>query len=1442
VYRHPIGELTRGAVLDVGLKCTHSCRFCYYSFLDKTDDQFRGMRRAAFRSLAECKAILDGLKLHGFTHFDYTGGEPSLHPHIIEITRYAHRELGLAGRMITLGQFLMKRMPNCRTERLVDDLLDAGLVNFLLSVHAVDEELFQRATNERWSRLRAAMEHLDARGFDYCTNTTVFEWNHTHLADIARELVRHRVYLHNFILMNAYYEWNRDGKAFGVQARYAAIRPHLAEAIAILEEHGVAVNVRYAPMCGVRGLEKHLVGVVGVRYDAHEWMNEAGHFGGAPAQCAKPLAVRQGDIDAAFRKEPASRTLANGVRIVAARGGGVKAFPSQCGSCAARDVCDGIDPNYLAQHGADEFVPYDGPTWDFPVHRARAEYPGPFLVKTAQDEDMRTPVAAAVAGGALPERVDAVTSPPRVTVVVPCYNYARYLPDAVESVVAQTFRDWELVIVDDGSTDGSLAIAAELAAAHPDRIRVVAQENAGQPAIARNRGIAEARGEYVLCLDADDRIAPTMLARCVALLDAEPEIAIAYTDRRDFDGVEQVIRAGEFDAGILPYHNHLSYCALFRKEVWDAVGGYRTNVKGCEDWDLWIAAAARGFRGRRIPEPLFWYRRHDTGLYQEALGGFADIQARIILNNREAYPAVVVDEASRRVAGSAPARPATIARPLVSVIMPTCGRPTFLRRAVASVLAQRWRPLELIVVNDGAEPVEALLRELDGEGIVVSVRTPERRERSAARNLALRIARGTYVAYLDDDDWYEPDHVATLVERLEGEGAAVAYTDARRVTESACGDAWVPTAIDRPFSVDFDREHLLVGNYIPICCLMHRRDCLERVGFFDEALDTHEDWELWLRFARHWRFVHVPQITCAYSWREDGSSTTSARPDDFPRTGLEVYRRFADDARAFPRAAEWYRRTLGSAAEHAFDVSIVIPMRNRAELTRQCLEALAANTGDVHFEVILVDDGSTDDTPAFLATLGGDVTVLRHDESRGFAASCNAGARRARGRFLCFLNNDTIPRPRWLSALVDELRAHPEVVIAGSRLLYPDGRLQHAGVVISRDNANPYHVYRGGPATIPSAGVRRETQAVTAACLLVRRETFDALGGFDETFRNGFEDVDFCLRARGAGGRVVYQPASELVHLESQSPGRHDANALNVTLFRMRWADRVVADEDAVYVADGYALRTHDRDASKRVTALTDAAERPRWERVAEVQRRAVAGGPGAAASLLRDAAECWPADAAVLQWAASLCAVAGVPERAGEFTTRARALRSGATERLEAARSAVAANDLTGATEHLGAVLDVVPGDHDALLLRGEVAHRSGDFDGALAAYRVAAAKGADVGKSALATAYAAFDRADAEAAWRGFEEVVRAAPEDDAALDGLLRLGLALERWDALATVLAPAVARRPERLDLRAALAHACVGVGRLDDARDHVAVLRATVPGWPGLRDLTAALGG
>jgi len=223
-----------------------------------------------------------------------------------------------------------------------------------------------------------------------------------------------------------------------------------------------------------------------------------------------------------------------------------------------------------------------------------------------------------------------------ISVVIPCHNYANYLPDAVGSVLAQTWTNWEIIIVNDGSTDNSRKIAEKLIDSHRNRIiRLINQENSGHPAHSRNRGIAAARGDFILPLDADDMIAPTMLSECLAVLERDDTISIVYTDRLDYDGVEQVVLAGDYDFNKLKYANHISYCALFRRTVWEDVGGYR--AVGYEDWDFWVAAGALGYYGYRISSPLFKYRRHDTGRFQIDSSNNELLTAEIVLRNHSIY-------------------------------------------------------------------------------------------------------------------------------------------------------------------------------------------------------------------------------------------------------------------------------------------------------------------------------------------------------------------------------------------------------------------------------------------------------------------------------------------------------------------------------------------------------------------------------------------------------------------------------------------------------------------------------------------------------------------------------------------------------------------------------------------------------------------------------------
>lgn len=240
-------------------------------------------------------------------------------------------------------------------------------------------------------------------------------------------------------------------------------------------------------------------------------------------------------------------------------------------------------------------------------------------------------------------------------------------------------------------------------------------------------------------------------------------------------------------------------------------------------------------------------------------------------------------------------------------------------------------------------------------------------------------------------------------------------------------------------------------------------------------------------------------------------------------------------------------------------VSIVIPVFNRIEYTIECLAHIAAGT-DGSFEVVIVDDGSA---PACVDVLAGvrGARLVRQPRNLGFAKACNRGAAEARGRFLVFLNNDTAPQPGWLSQLVACQQRHPGAGVLGSKLLFPlSGEIQHAGVGFA-ERGLPYHLYQFRAAGDPDANVEREVPAVTGACLFTPADTFRELGGLDEGFVNGYEDIDYCLRVRERGRRVVYCPSSTLLHYESATEGRLDPDreSRNRGRFLSMWSDAVAA-------------------------------------------------------------------------------------------------------------------------------------------------------------------------------------------------------------------------------------------------------------------------------------------
>lgn len=253
--------------------------------------------------------------------------------------------------------------------------------------------------------------------------------------------------------------------------------------------------------------------------------------------------------------------------------------------------------------------------------------------------------------------------------------------------------------------------------------------------------------------------------------------------------------------------------------------------------------------------------------------------------------------------------------------------------------------------------------------------------------------------------------------------------------------------------------------------------------------------------------------------------------------------------------------------------SVIIPVRNKWDLTSACLRRLRETTPEFAFEVLVVDNASDDATAGDLDALGKALfgtafRAIHLPENRNFGPACNLGAREAAAPLLFFLNNDTLPTPGWAPPLVDALAHEAGLGAVGPLLLYADDTVQHVGVAFT--TRHPLHLYRHFPAGHPAVRKRRYVQTLTAAALLLPRSLFLSIGGFFEAYRNGFEDVDLCLRLAARGQKMLCLPESVIYHLESQTPGRADANEGNARLMQERCGNLFHPDMHIHGLRDGF--------------------------------------------------------------------------------------------------------------------------------------------------------------------------------------------------------------------------------------------------------------------------------
>jgi GT2 family glycosyltransferase/SAM-dependent methyltransferase len=478
-------------------------------------------------------------------------------------------------------------------------------------------------------------------------------------------------------------------------------------------------------------------------------------------------------------------------------------------------------------------------------------------------------------------------------------------------------------------------------------------------------------------------------------------------------------------------------------------------------------------------------------------------------------------------------------RPRVSLITPVYNTPEeWLRRMVASVQSQVYPDWELCLVDDGStDPgVMPALRALAAADPRIRVeRSPRNEGIAGASARALGMATGEFVALLDHDDELSPDALFQMVARLRAEpDLDLLYSDEDKL--DAGGQRVEPF-----FKPGWSPDLLLSMNYIAHLTVV-RRSLLEAAGGFRQGFDGSQDYDLLLRVTeRTSRIAHVPLVL--YHWRKAaGSAAASPLAKPFAQAAAE--RALADALRRRGREGWVEGRSPGRhVVRYTLHdrplVSVIIPTRDRLELLRSCLESVEQMTDYAPYEILVVDNDSVEPaTREYLEAGAGRWRVVRCPGPFNFARINNVGVAAARGDHYLFLNNDTqVRREDWLLAMVEQAQ-RLEVGAVGARLLYPDGRIQHAGVVLGVGGvAGHAFKYRPGGASMhfDLPHVVRNVSAVTAACMLVPRRVLEDVGGFDERLAVAFNDVDLCCRIRARGYLIVYTPLAELFHLESAS-------------------------------------------------------------------------------------------------------------------------------------------------------------------------------------------------------------------------------------------------------------------------------------------------------------------
>ncbi|MDA9975782.1 glycosyltransferase [Alphaproteobacteria bacterium] len=521
-----------------------------------------------------------------------------------------------------------------------------------------------------------------------------------------------------------------------------------------------------------------------------------------------------------------------------------------------------------------------------------------------------------------------------------------------------------------------------------------------------------------------------------------------------------------------------------------------------------------------------------------------DAYRRACVEAREPLPTWCRTAYQRWLSEFEPGARRETAEAVISVVMPVCDPPIeFLRHAINSVITQKYPNWQLCIADDASRDpqVRGVLEVAARDPRVQVTFRQERGHISAASNTALETATGDIICFLDHDDLLASNALGCIGNAFhQNPDLGMVYSDEDKIDKNG-------VRFDPHFKPDWNLDLLLSQNYL--CHLMSiRRSLVETAGGFTLGMEGSQDHDLALRVAevlRPEQIGHIRQIL--YHWRALPGSTAmgaDAKPyaAEATRKTLQAYHdRRGGGGHVRTVTSGWH--TTWPLPSNPPIVSVIVPTRDRGDLLRRCVDGLRGGTRYPSVEVLVVDNGSREpDCLEYLDQLrqSGEAVVLNGTGPFNFSTLNNQAVRAAHGQVLCFINNDVEPlTPDWLWEMVAHA-LRPDIGVVGAKLLYPNRRIQHGGIILCGDHvARHLHVgldedaqgYWGRAASIQSLA------AVTGACMVVRKEVFEAVDGFDEAWPVDFGDIDFCLRAGAAGYRTLWTPHALLLHHESASRG-----------------------------------------------------------------------------------------------------------------------------------------------------------------------------------------------------------------------------------------------------------------------------------------------------------------